>query len=240
MKEAAATRRAAEGPPPAVAKAMRRGDGGPSADKLEHLKQLAREARDALIAVTSVSERLAAAKQTYKEYREKKLPDFMEQIRVPSITLEADGNLPAFEATRKPFYSAGISKDAENSEERREAMYEYLDEIGHGDLVTKTVTFDFPREVSDAAIARFIKAARKIKLEAFESPPKGSKAKRGPRIEVPHAEIERGVHSGRLTAWLKRQVEDHDFVPDLSKIGGFIGTVVDLLPVKEKKKRGTL
>lgn len=54
------------------------------------------------------------------------------------------------------------------------------------------------------------------------------------RLDVPEPRVERTVHWATLTAWLRRQVEENKFIPDLSKIGGFIGRRAAPKEVKEK------
>lgn len=212
---------------PAYLKSAKRPE--PSKDKLEELKSLVKSYRDLSAEAVDIATRLSEKQATMNEMKKKTIPEFMEKIGVPSITVEAEGNLPAFEAVRKPFFSAGISADWE--EERKEEAYAYLESIGEGDLLKYWVTFPFPREYQPA-VSQFLREVKKIKLLVV---PKGKKKKE--RVPVPLPEVERSVHSGTLTKWLRERIESDGNMPNLDKIGGFVGTVAEVKPVKEKKPR---
>lgn len=209
-----------------------------SEDKLEALKKMVRQYRDTRMEVNAIMESAAEKSKVLKEAKEKTIPEFMERIGVPSITIEAEGNYPAYVAERKPFYSAGIRADW--PPEMKEEGFAYVESLGYGELIKTFVTFPFPRELQ-AAVVPFLKACKGLKLTAVvEEPSKkpGGKPKRVKKtFSLPLPEVERTIHAGTLTKWLREQVEDAGFMPKLDKIGGFVGTIADVKEVKEKKPR---
>lgn len=195
-----------------------------SRGKLETIKRAVREVRDLTLTHDSLTEQASSVKKKITELEMKKLPDIMEGAGVPSITLEAEGNLPAYEAKSKAYYSAGIKADW--PDEDRTRAFDYLVSIGHGELIRTEVTYGFPKDTPPAVVDRFLREVRKIKLGA------GKKA-----VSIPFPTLERGVNTQTLTAWLKDQVENEGFMPKLDLIGGFVGKKVSIKEVKEKKPR---
>ncbi len=207
----------------------------PSKDKLEELKAMVKEYRNKQHAVNAILAEAAEASASLSEAKKKTIPEFMEKIGVPSITIDPEvvGNVsyPAFTAERKPFYSANIAADW--PPELRDAAFDYIEKQGYGELIKTFLTFAFPRDLQ-AAVVPFLKACKSMKLTFTVK--EGKKNKRV-TVPVPVPEIERTIHAGTLTKWLREQVENEGTVPDLTKIGGFVGTVADVKEVKEKKPR---
>lgn len=191
--------------------------------KLEEIKKVVKEARDLGIVLADHTQKASDTKKKITDIEMRRLPDLMEGAGVPAITIDAEGNLPAFEAKSKPYYSAGIRSDW--PQEDRERSFAYLKEIGHDELIKTEVSYAFPKDTSQAAIAQFMREVRKIKI---------GKGKRALSVPAPH--VERGVNSNTLTAWLKDQVENEGFMPKLDMIGGFVGKKVTIKEVQEKKK----
>lgn len=149
----------------------------------------------------------AALKETNIKLQEayyKTLPDLMDQVGVPSITLASEGNLPEVVAKAQPYYHASIS--AEWPIEQQYKAFKYLEDTGHGDLIKTGVTINFPREEHDKALA----FARKMRDAGFT------------------VEEKQSVHFKTLTAWLKEMIEKRKVMPDLDIIGGTVGRVVKL------------
>jgi hypothetical protein len=203
------------GPPAAIEEAIESGARPIVRDsELEKLKDVIREAR-------VIEKRIESGEALLKDLKSQDaklimdvIPDMMNSLGIPSITLEADGNEPAFTATSNPFYSASLSKPRKPDQpDRREEGFAYLEAIGHGDLIKQEVTFLFPAKSNKKNIWTFVKMACKLKAGD---------------LEIPFPLVTKSVHAGSLTAWLKRQVEQEGFVPDLSKIGGFLGRKVEI------------
>ncbi len=200
-----------------------------AADKLDQVKALVKKYRDETFEANQIATSLSEKQAILNRLKKEEIPSLMEKFGIPSITVEAEGNYPAFTAERKPFYSAGISADW--PEEKKQEAYDYLESIGEGDLITNEVSYRFPREYQPA-VAQFIREVQKIKLMIL---PKGKKKKE--RLSVPPPEVSKGVHSGTLKKWLRERVESDGKMPKLDKIGGFVGVVAEVKEVKEKKPR---
>lgn len=213
------------GPPPEIAEAIENTEREKKvpADKLEKLKKLVRQARTLQVEINSLESDADGKRGVLNKLRTQDIPDFMNDIQVPAITVEKEGNMPRFAARRVPFYSANISSKWE--EDQKEAAYKYLKKIGHDDLIKNNVSFAFPRGTTQKQLAEFIERAKKIKITTIEG--RGKKAKKR-RLEIPPAEVKKGVNGRTLTRWLKDQVELEGKVPDLVKIGGTVGSVAEL------------
>ncbi len=128
--------------------------------------------------------------------------------------------LPQIEVNLKPYYKASIS--ANWPEERREASFMHLTEIGAGDLIETEVTVSFPREVRSIAL-QFVRTVQ----EMFST-----------SIVKPGIRIDESIPWARLTKWLRERSEKVT-VPatTLEHIGGFVGRVVDIKVVQEKEPK---
>lgn len=212
-------------PSAAVAMAIRSRKGEVSSDKLEQLKIMVREARNLDVRIGNGEELLKTLKTEQARYLTNVIPDMMASLRVPSITIEAEGNMPAYTASNKPFYSAGISSRWD--EEKRQDALQYLKDIGHGDLIKQEVSFLFPVGTDLRMIHEFVNKVVKLRIVD----------KRRRKLEIPIPTVSEGVHAGTLTSWLKRLVESKDALASklkLDKIGGYVGQKVELKTVKDK------
>lgn len=208
-----------------------------SADKLEALKTLVRKYRNEKFEVDQLLVSASEKGKSLSEMRKKTIPEFMDKVGVPAITVEAEGNYPAFTAERKPFFQANIAADW--PPEMREEAFAYVESLGYGELIKTFITFSFPKDLYPAVVP-FLKACKTMKLVAMVDQPaaKGKKPKRKKvQFTLPLPEVEKTIHAGTLTKWLREQVEEEGFMPKLDKIGGFVGTVADVKEVKEKKPR---
>lgn len=233
------------GPSAALSAAIEANKRPPEPDKLEKLQEMVGEARVLDVRIVKGNILLTELKSNLGELKNHRIPDYMNEIGVPSIALDAVGKpgqknyIPAYECERTPFYSANISVDW--PEEIREGSFDYLAEIGHDDLIKNTVTHAFPRGTSQETITRFCKMVSQLKIMVLQDVDVTSKrgvvkrVRRKVPLDIPPAEVGRGVNPKTLTAWLKNQVEHHNFTPDLAKIGGMVGTVAKLKEVKVKQ-----
>lgn len=200
----------------------------PQNDKLEELKKLIRQYRDDKFEVDNILQSAQEKNKALNELKRKIIPEFMQEIGVPSITLEAEGNYPAFTTECKPFYAANIAADW--PPELREAAFEYIEKLGYGELIKTFVTFAFPRELQKTVVP-FLKNCKDMEITVTEKD--GSKT----NFKLPVPEVQRTIHPGTLAKWLREQVEKGGAIPDLDKIGGFVGVVADVKEVKERKVR---
>lgn len=202
------------------------GTGEPSSERLLELKALVKRARALAIRINNGQELLGTLSKENNRLLMDEIPDLMSTLGVPSITVEGEGNEPPFSASKKPFYSAGLPESA--GEEDREAGFNYLTSIGHGDLIKHEVSFLFPTNTDPKLIDLFIKAAMRIRVQAAG----GSRGNK-PKLEIPYPTSKRSINTATLTSWLKKQVES-GFVPKLGPIRGFIGQKVVIKTVEEK------
>lgn len=172
-------------------------------DSLLKLRELAKAARTLELEIANLEERLKEHNIKLYDLTTKTLPDLMAELRIPSITIDAEGNEPAYELKAVPFYRANIA--AEWPPEKKAAAFAWLDENGHGDLIKTTVGVPFARE--DRAKAK--KLADKLSKDYGVT-------------------LTENVHFMTLTAWLKEQVEDKQFIPPLDTIGGQVGRIVKI------------
>lgn len=178
-----------------------------SDDKLLQLKEMVSEARGLEADKERYEEQIHEINKRLNALYYTDLPELMDSTGVPSIVIGAEGNHPAVEAKASNFYRANIAADWEP--EKRQEAFNYLDELGSGDLIKTAVTVFFPRD-SRRKTLDFIETVKKLGFAPIV------------RMEV---------HHKTLTVWLQEQVEKYHRVPNVDIIGGVIGRVVKL---KEK------
>lgn len=182
------------------------------ADKLISTRLLAAKAREIQLEVLNLEERIADLKKQLRDITEEQLPELMDEAGIAKLELERDGNMPAVKVAMKPFYRAGIS--ASWDDERKEKAYNWLVEHDAGDLIKATVTIKFNKESYSDAIS--------LAKELAET--------------YSNVNVDRNVHGGTLSAWLKEQVEEcgRSDIP-LDVIGGSMGRIVKIDIEKRKK-----
>lgn len=188
-----------------------------SKDRLDALKAKIGEMHDFDRRIQNGEAVLADLKEKRRAIAHETLPSMMEGIQIPSLIMESGGNEPPIKAVLKPYYRASIpsenAKENKWTPEKREEAFAYLKTIGHDDLIKITVTWSFPAKTPIKLIEMFCKTVAKLKIKS---------------LKIPAPTIDRGVHWATLTSWLKNQVEVHKFIPDLDKIGGTVGKVVEI------------
>lgn len=171
----------------------------PNEDLLLKIKATAQSLRDKKYEIKNIEERLSAAKDDLRTITRDTLPDLMAQAGMPRMTIEAEGNTPAFEIRVRPFARANIA--ASWPVDQREAAFEWLDDHGHGDLIKTCITLELPREDRSGALELL------GKLRSLGYEPK----------------IEEAVHHMTLSKWLKEMIKRGEIVP-LDIIGAEVGT----------------
>ena len=137
----------------------------------------------------------------------------MREARVPALTLEAEGNFPAFKLDCKPYYYANIKAD----DPLAPSAFAWLEKHGHGDIIKKTYTIVVGK--GDAKLSKRIEATL-------------NKAK------IPF-EVKMAVPWNTLTAFLREQIEKFKTMPPLDLLGGKVGSVVDMKVMKPKGEEPT-
>lgn len=179
-----------------------------SGDMLKKLSDKATELRDVELEIATLEERLSTLNTRKYNIEREELPELMGEAGVDSVGIPASGNQPALDLKLRPFYKAGIG--AEWEPERRQAGFDYLDEVGAGDLIKTGLIVAFAREDREEA-KTLLKQLRKL----------GHKP-----------EIKQDVHWATLTSWLKEKSEAGDDVK-LDLIGGQVGMIVKPTPRKK-------
>lgn len=184
-----------------------------SEDALKKIRDKIAEVRGLDREIADLTERLAEKQAALRAIREKDLTDLMKEHKVESITLAAAGNLPAYVAELATEYYAGLPKKA--TPEQREAGFKFLVEVWKvPDIIKNEVSLSFGAG-DHKRVKQLLTLLRKNKFKDFEN--------------------EVSVHSGTLTAELRRRVRAGDIPSpaDLAKIGGYVREVVNTEPVKK-------
>lgn len=184
-----------------------------SQSDIEKVQDFAREAISLEYEIKDMQEVLNEKTKRKTELLTKVLPDSMNEAGIDNIGIPAEGNLPGMDVKLRPFYNANIA--ANWPEVKRKEAFDYLESLGEGDLIKTDVTVNFGREDRQAALD-FVK--RLVDDDGLEN-----------------VSIKEAVHFQTLTAWLKDQIENHSFIPDLGKIGGVFQTVAKLTERKDDK-----
>jgi hypothetical protein len=184
---------------------------GISEDKLRKIREAAEVARQFELDIQDLEARLAQQKANLHRLYSETLPDLMDEAQVDNIGLPAKGNLPAVDLTLEPFYRANIA--ASWSDEKRQAAFDALTNLGHEDLIKTSLQVDFSRTERQQAM----KVYRMLK-EQFDL----------------HPALRENVHFQTLTAWLREQWEAHKPLPPLDVIGATVGRVAKF---KERRER---
>jgi hypothetical protein len=176
----------------------------PDQDKLTALRDFIREMRDLELEISDLESRLKDKNSRLKVLQREELPTLFTDAGVDKLGLEAEGNLPAYDATAKPYYKASIAADWPL--ERQAAGFNWLIENGHGDVVKTVITIEFGRgEISEAAKLKTLLLQKKITYSE-----------------------KLGVPWNTLTKLVKSLIEDRGTLPPLDLLGADVGRIVKL------------
>lgn len=199
-------------PSAALAKAVASSKPAIDEDATTKLRGAIKKARGTQLEIEDLETQLAARKAELNTMFRDELPDLMDKIGSRSIELEGEGNQPPFIAKLVPYYYANIGADW--PEEKRKAAFDWLESNGHGDLIKTNVAVPFKREERKKALELVEKLRADLNL--FPT-------------------IKEEVHFMTMKAWLREQVENRGELPPLELIGGDVGRVVEIKPVKKGK-----
>lgn len=180
------------------------------AEHLLEIRNMARLMRDQQTEVKELEERLAKSKASLFQLATKDLPELFNEHKVRNITLEAEGNHPAYTVSVNPYYKAVLPKDNED------AGLRWLEENGHGDIIRRSYTINLDRD--SEAQANELRSFLELHDLPFED-----------KETVPWT---------TLTAFVKEQVEksnksDKVPAPPLDLLGAFVGQMAKIKPVRE-------
>lgn len=181
----------------------------PPADKLEAIRNQLRIARDMEVEISDLTQKLKDKQAEFTKIQMEVLPQLFAELNIDKLGLEAEGNLPAYDAEAKPYYKASIS--AEWPIEKQNEAYGWLRQHKFGDMIKNVVSAQFGKGQDKTAkkLAAFMKK-EKIEFEQKSTVPWNS-----------------------LTAFVKEQVEKGETLP-LEVLGATVGRIVRLKPRKEK------
>lgn len=177
-----------------------------SEDKLEKVRDRVREARDLDVKIAQYAQEAAGAGERKNAILFNELPEMFDEVKITSLGLDAEGDLPAYHTELKDFYKASIPKDKE------EPAFKWLEKNKHGDMIKTVITIELGR--GDRATAKLVEDFLKKQKVGYTR-----------KLAVPW---------NTLTAFVKEQTEKQIALP-LDLLGATIGRVVKLIPVKEKK-----
>jgi hypothetical protein len=188
--------------PPAVTAAMAARE--PSADKLDQLRAAIRDMRDLSLEIADNEAILKILKSRFNQYERELLPSLFADAGVDKLGLEAEGNLPAYDAKAKPYYHASIA--AEWPLERQAQGFNWLIDNGHGDVVKTVISVEFGRgEIARATALKELLLAQGLSYNE-----------------------KLGVQWNTLTKLVKELIETKHSMPPLDLLGADVGRVVKL------------
>lgn len=175
----------------------------PSEGRLETIRSVLRHARDTELNIASLEERLREERGVLLELQHETLPSLFQEVGIDRLGLEPEDNTPGYDCALSDYYKAAIS--ATWPQDRQDAGFDYLEEVGSGDLVKHQFAVLLPQGSEELA-RKLDKALQKLGVEY---------------------EQRRAVSWNTLTSWLKEQCLAGT-VPELEKIGATVGKIVKL------------
>jgi hypothetical protein len=181
-------------------------------DRLDQLRDIVTYMRDLELEIKDLRELLTAKEKEHWEMRMSTLPDLFQQSGVDRVDIAATANLPGYQAVMSDYYHAKISTDW--SEAEKEEAYNWLEARGLGDIIKRTVYFEFGLKENDR-FKKFMHALAQIGI-------------------IPNG-IKQSVPWATLTATIKEIYKSGKHLGDkeLRLLGATVSKVVNL---KEKKE----
>ena len=167
----------------------------PSQDKLDRIREMAREAVATQLDIEALQNSLAKEQSRLNTLLYEDLPMLLSAAGMSRVDLEPLGNLPARSIELK--VDAGASIPLSWPEDKRRAAFDELSRLGLDDAVAVKVTFTFPK-------------GRKQQALSFAQ-----------QHATLHPEVRESIHHGTLSKWLREQIRDGVPLPDLETIGGY-------------------
>lgn len=180
-----------------------------SDEELRRAQALAKEFVGLGLSIEDLEKQVKNLKTRKNQIESREIPDLFSEIGIDVIGLPDD----QCDVVVRPYCKANIAANWE--EERREAAFCWLDENGHGDVISVTISVDFKR--GEKALADELQDLIRSKFSGANSHP---------------VKVEMGVPWGTLTALVKEQIEQGETVP-LETLGATVGQVAKI--TKRKK-----
>jgi hypothetical protein len=185
----------------------------PPQDKLDRVRAGVRAARDLKLSIEDLKEQLKAKNTELGDLLYRGLPNLFSENGVRDITLQREGNLPAYSARLLDYYHANIVSSWD--QERQDRAYDLLEKSGHGDLVKRTISIAFGLKQAKE-FKRVWAALRKLKLKNLQ--------------------VTRSVPWNTLTAMVRETYESGEQLgsEELHTLGATVGQVVNIKEAEEK------
>jgi hypothetical protein len=182
---------------------------------LERLQERCKVVRDLDAEIESLNERVEAKDKERKRIVTKELPDMMNELGIPSLEIEAEGNQPAYVVRRMPFYHANIKADW--PPENKERAFALLKEMGAPDMLKTIITIELGKGTT-ALVKKIHVALKKLKVPAT---------------------MTRGVPYSTLTAFVRELYENNQSLTpqQMEILGASVGTIASIKPKKDRKAR---
>ena len=172
---------------------------------LERIRETLRDLRALEFEKTALEQRLVEVKAKMRQLSDQDLVQLFSEGQIADLTLEAEGNYPAVQAKRTPYYDARIPDD------KAEEAFSWLQANGHGDIVKTTIT-----------VALGMKERKQAtKVEGFLN-----------KAGIDYSS-KLAVHPSTLKSFVKAQSEAGVAFPK-EAFGAFVGETVKLSIKKDK------
>jgi hypothetical protein len=194
-----------------VAALLNQGAPPVNADRLEHVRIGVRALRNTEQTIADLEEQLKTCNEELQRLQREELPALFHEAGIQQLTLEPEGNNPAYAVKLSPYYYANIAAKA--PDEQKAKAFEWLEAHEAGDLVKRTISVVTARGEEKKA----------AKVTAALS-----------KLGIPF-EVKREVPWSTLTAWLRESVINKTPLPPLELIGGVVGEVVKVEKARAKR-----
>jgi len=165
----------------------------PEVVDLTTVRKKAVELRDAYYEKQHLEERVKNLETRIKGIERRDLPDLFSKAKISSVTVEADGNHPAFIAERDTVYGAKIP------EEKRQKAFQWFESQGHGDLVKSVIQIVFGMQEHEERL-RVMELLNKHNIEYWNN---------------------ESIHAMTLKAFVKRELKAGRIIP-MDLLGAYI------------------
>jgi len=181
-------------------------------DKLEFVREQVRQMRDLERRIEDIEALSKELRGQRRQMEMETLPELFMNLGINSLGLDAEGNMPAYDARLLPHYAAKIS--AEWPMEQQQEALDWLRKNKLGDLIKTIITIELG--LGTATVLR--------RIEALLG-----------KLKIPYRK-EESVHHMTLTKFIRDRYGDGKPLgtQDLRVLGATVGHVVKLKPKKEK------
>jgi hypothetical protein len=152
---------------------------------LTKIRQRAQDLRNSYLKKLDLEDQLKHINHDIQKIERDELPEMFTHAGVSSLTVEADGNHPAFVAERGTVYTAKIP------DEKRQEAFEWFEQQGHGDLIKSVINIVFGMQEHEERL-RVMKVLSDAQVEYYTN---------------------ESVHHQTLKAFVKREIQRGHIIP---------------------------